>query len=138
MKKIITCAVVVVAMSIISNCSSAKKYTNKLGINDVNTIADLIDMSFGDGPNGPFDVKKTTSASPKLVIQNNTDRTITVKAEGPTVKTFVVTKGKNDSTIVKKGAYHFSATAPGTKGCEGNVTLEGFNEYTWIFIIKNN
>lgn len=93
-------------------------------------------MDFGSGPNGPFDVKKTTSPDPKLVIQNNTDRTITVKASGPVAKTFVVTAGKSESAPVKSGQYHFVATAPNTNGCEGDTKLEGFNEYTWIFIIK--
>jgi hypothetical protein len=135
MKRTTLLIAVIVAAAMVS-CSTLKKATDKVSAGDVKKVADLVDMSFGSGPNGPFDVKKTTSPDPKLVIKNNTDRTITVKAKGPVEKTFVVTAGKTDSAPVKSGKYHFVASAPNTNGCEGDSDLSGFNEYTWIFIIK--
>jgi len=96
----------------------------------------LIDMSFGSGPNGPFTVKKTKEKDATLVIQNDTDRMIHVKAKGPTNKNFNVKSGKSESAIVKPGQYDFTAEAKGTSGCEGSTKLEGYNEYTWVFVIK--
>jgi hypothetical protein len=135
MKRFI-CAVSIMAVVAISGSNAiGKKFFSADNISKVAKA--LIDMSFGSGPNGPFQVTKTTNKDATLVIQNDTDRTITVKAQGPTNKTFNVNSGKNSSAIVKPGKYHFVATAKGTSGCEGDVTLEGYNEYTWIFIIKN-
>jgi hypothetical protein len=119
-----------------AGCRTIKNIGNSVTAKDVNAVAKLVDMSFGSGENGPFEVSKTTKSDSTLVIQNDTDRTITVKAKGGSQKTFVVKAGKNDSALVKPGQYHFVATAPNTKGCEGDVKLEGFNEYKWIFIIK--
>jgi hypothetical protein len=126
----------VIAAVALTSCSTLKKVTDKINPDDVKKVANMVDMKFGSGPNGPFDVKKTTSSDPKLVIKNDTDRTITVKAKGPVEKTFVVTAGKIDSAPVKSGKYHFIASAPNTDGCEGDSDLSGFNEYTWIFIIQ--
>ncbi|MCL1865639.1 MAG: hypothetical protein FWF73_07500 [Spirochaetes bacterium] len=134
MKKFI-CAVSIMAVAAISGSNAiGKKFFNA---NDVKDIAKtIINMSFGSGPNGPFDVKKTTNKDATLVIQNDTDRVINVKAKGPTNKSFTVNSGKSSSAIVKPGRYNFVATAQGTSGCEGDVTLEGYNEYTWIFVIR--
>lgn len=129
--------IMILAVSAAVSCSSVKKYTGNISAGDISRIADLVDMSFGSGPNGPFEVSKTMTKDSTLIIQNDTDRTITVKANGVTKKTFVVKAGKSDKAVVKPGQYHFVATAPKTKGCEGDVKLEGFNEYKWIFIIKN-
>lgn len=127
----------VIVLAAVFGCSSVKKYTGNISAGDVSRIADLVDMSFGSGPNGPFEVSKTMTKDSTLIIQNDTDRTITVKASGSSKKTFVVKSGKSDKAVVKPGQYHFAATAPKTKGCDGDVKLEGFNEYKWIFIIKN-
>jgi hypothetical protein len=135
MKRTVLLMAVIAAAAMIS-CSTLKKVTDKVSADDVSKVAKLVDMKFGSGPNGPFDVKKTTSSDPKLVIKNDTDRTITVKAKGPVEKTFVVTAGKVDSAPVKSGKYHFIASAPNTNGCEGDSDLSGFNEYTWVFIIQ--
>jgi hypothetical protein len=129
--------IMILAVSAAVSCSSVKKYTGNISAGDVSRIADLVDMSFGSGPNGPFEVSKTMTKDSTLIIQNDTDRTITVKASGATKKTFVVKAGKSDKAVVKPGQYHFTATAPKTKGCDGDVKLEGFNEYKWIFIIRN-
>ncbi len=118
------------------SCSTFKKYKNKISVSDVKKVSDLIDFSFGDGENGPFDVTPMTSSGSKLIIKNNTDRTITVKAKGPSSKRFVVRSGKSSSANVKSGAYHFVAAAKGTKGCKGDVKLKGFNQYTWVFVIR--
>jgi hypothetical protein len=134
--KRVSLVVVVVAVVAMFGCSSLKSVKDKVSVGDVKKVADLVNMDFGKGPNGPFEVKKTTSTDPKLVIKNDTDRTITVKAKGPVEKTFIVAAGKSDSSPVKSGQYHFTATAPNTNGCEGDVKLQGFNEYTWVFIIK--
>ncbi len=136
MKKFLYLTMIIAVLSAVS-CSSVKKYAGNISAGDVSRIADLVDMSFGSGPNGPFEVSKTMTKDSTLIIQNDTDRTITVKAQGATRKTFVVKAGKSDKAVVKPGQYHFAATAPKTKGCEGDVKLEGFNEYKWIFIIKN-
>ena len=136
MKKFLYLTMIIAVLSAVS-CSSVKKYAGNISAGDVSRIADLVDMSFGSGPNGPFEVSKTMTKDSTLIIQNDTDRTITVKAQGTTRKTFVVKAGKSDKAVVKPGQYHFAATAPKTKGCEGDVKLEGFNEYKWIFIIKN-
>jgi hypothetical protein len=135
MKKALLASILVAGVAM-SGCSMMKKVKNSVSASDVNSVAKLVDMSFGSGENGPFEVSKTTKSDSTLVIQNDTDRTITVKANGGSQKTFVVKAGKNDSAQVKPGKYHFVATAPNTKGCEGDVKLEGFNEYKWIFIIK--
>ncbi|MBN1498941.1 MAG: hypothetical protein JW982_02190 [Spirochaetes bacterium] len=118
----------------LGSCKSLKK-TN-VTLNDVKVIAKLINMDFGKGPNGPFKVKKTTSSKPVLIIDNQTDRTITVAAEGPDKKTFVVNSKMQQTANVASGNYHFKATARDTNGCEGDVELAKFNEYTWIFVIK--
>jgi len=131
------CITAVILISAFTGCSSFKKAAGTISAGDVSKIASLVDMSFGNGPNGPFEVSKTMTKDSTLVIQNDTDRTITVKAQGTTKKTFVVKAGKNDKAVVKPGQYHFAATAPKTNGCEGDVKLEGFNEYKWIFTIKN-
>lgn len=116
-----------------TGCSTVKKYSGNISAGD---IADLIDLGFGDGPNGPFQVTKSTSKNPVLIIQNDTDRTITVKAEGPVKKTFTLLTKKSAQATVNAGAYHFTATAKGTNGCQGDVTLESFNEYKWVFVIQ--
>jgi len=136
MKKVL-CMLAVIALSAAMGCGTIKKYTGNISAGDISKIADLVDMSFGSGPNGPFDVSKTMTKDSTLVIQNDTDRTITVKAQGTTKKTFVVKAGKSDTAVVKPGQYHFVATAPKTNGCNGDVKLEGFNEYKWVFIIRN-
>ncbi len=131
------CLAAVLAVSVVLGCSAIKKAGGNISAGDVSRIADLVDMSFGSGPNGPFEVSKTMTKDSILVIQNDTDRTITVKAQGVSKKTFVVKAGKSDKAEVKPGQYHFEATAPKTNGCSGDVKLEGFNEYKWIFILKN-
>ena len=137
MKRFI-CVVAIIAIAAVSGCSFIEKKTK--GVVRKGDISDaakaIADMSFGSGPDGPFTVKKTTNKDATLVIQNDTDRTITVKAQGPTAKTFTVNAGKNDSAIVKPGKYHFVASAKGTSGCEGDATLEGYKEYTWVFVIR--
>lgn len=135
MKKFL-CVITIISLSAITGCSTIKKAKNSISAGDISKVADLVDMSFGSGPNGPFDVSKTMTKDSTLIIQNDTDRTITVKAEGTTKKTFVVKSGKSDKAVVKPGQYHFAATAPKTNGCKGDVKLEGFNEYKWVFIIK--
>ena len=134
MKKFI-CIVSIMAIAAISGSNAiGKKFINK---DDIKGAAKaLIDMQFGSGPNGPFTVKKTKEKDATLIIQNDTDRTIQVKAQGPTNKTFNVNSGKNDSATVAPGNYHFVATAKGTSGCEGDAKLEGYNEYKWVFVIK--
>ena len=115
------------------------KVLNKAGIKPVDAVKvgkGLVDMSFGSGANGPFEVSKTKVADATLVIQNDTDRTITVKVTGNANKNFTVTSGKVDSALLKPGSYHFEATAPGTSGCKGDAKLDGFNQYTWIFVIR--
>lgn len=128
----------VVTLLAVSGCSSVKKYTKGVvDADDVTAVAKgLIDMSFGSGANGPFEVVKTKIANATLVIQNNTDRTITVKTTGPTPKTFVVTSGKTSSAEVKPGDYHFNATAPNTGGAKGDCKLDGYKQYTWVFVIR--
>jgi len=129
------CIVSIMAIAAISGSNAiGKKWINKDDIKDVAKA--LIDMQFGSGPNGPFTVKKTSNKDATLIIQNDTDRTIQVKAKGPTNKTFNVNSGNNDSALVKPGDYHFVATAKGTSGCEGDAKLDGYNEYTWVFVIK--
>ena len=134
MKKFI-CVVSIITIAAISGSNAiGKKLFDK---DDISKVAKaLINMSFGSGPNGPFTVAKTANKDATLVIQNDTDRTITVKAQGPTNKTFNVNSGKNSNAVVKPGKYHFVATAKGTNGCEGDTTLEGYKEYTWVFVIK--
>ena len=133
MKKLI-CVVSIIAIASVAGYS--KFNTGKLKDAARDTAKALIDMSFGSGPNGPFTVKKTNNKDATLIIQNDTDRTIHVKAKGPTNKNFSVNSGKSDSAIVKPGQYHFTAEAKGTSGCEGDTKLEGYNEYTWVFVIK--
>ena len=127
------------ALLAVSGCKQITKATG--GIVDGNDVAKsvakgLVDMSFGSGANGPFDVVKTKIADATLVIQNSTDRTITVKTTGPTNKTFIVPKGKTESAQVKPGQYHFDATAPNTSGAKGDCKLEGYKQYTWEFVIR--
>jgi len=129
--------IVVIAVSAFAGCSTMKKVSGNISAGDISRVADMVDMSFGSGPNGPFEVSKAMTKDSILIIQNDTDRTITVKAQGVSKKTFVVKAGKSDKAEVKPGQYHFEATAPKTNGCNGDVKLEGFNEYKWIFIIKN-
>ena len=127
--------IMLAALFALSGC----KALNKAGFttNDAVKIGKgLVDMSFGSGANGPFEVSKTTTADATLVIQNDTDRTITVKVTGNSNKTFTVTSGRVDSAVVKPGSYHFEATAPGTSGCKGDAQLNGFNQYKWIFVIR--
>ena len=134
MKKFI-CIVSIITIATISGSNAiGKKFFDK---GDVAKVAKaLVDMSFGSGPNGPFTVKKTGNKDATLIIQNDTDRTITVKAQGPTNKTFNVNSGKSQSATVTPGKYHFVASAKGTNGCEGDTELAGYNEYTWVFVIK--
>ena len=136
MKKLICAVSIITAVAIMGTNAIGKKkgFLNSDDIKDVAKI--IINMSFGSGPNGPFTVKKTQNKDATLVIQNDTDRDISVKAKGPTNKNFNVKPGKNSSAIVKPGQYHFDATAKGTSGCSGDTTLEGYNEYTWVFVIK--
>lgn len=136
MKRYLGILVIIAFVLSLSGCSWIKKARDKVSISDIRKVADLIDMDFGSGPDGPFDVTTIASKDPKLVIQNQTDRTITVKAQGPTVKTFVVSTKRSKSSTVKNGAYHFIATAPGVKGCEGDVELKGFKQYKWVFVIR--
>ena len=134
MKKFI-CIVSIITIATISGYDAiGKKLFDK---DDLKKAAKaLVDMSFGSGPNGPFTVKKTGNKDATLIIQNDTDRTITVKAQGPTNKNFTVNSGKNQSATVTPGKYHFVASAKGTSGCEGDAELAGYNEYTWVFVIK--
>jgi len=136
MKRYLGILVIIAFVLSSSGCSWIKKMKDKVSISDIRKVADMIDMDFGSGPDGPFDVSNIASKDPKLVIQNETDRTITVKAQGPTNKTFVVASKKSKSGTVTSGSYHFIATAPGVKGCEGDVDLNGFKQYKWVFIIK--
>jgi len=136
MKKIIKTLFIVALFVSLSSCGTFKKMKDKVSLSDVKKVADLIDMDFGSGPDGPFDTSTITSKNPKLVIQNDTDRTIKVKASGGSKKTFVVKSGKSKSATVKSGKYHFVATAKGTKGCKGDVTLKSFKQYKWVFIIR--
>ena len=136
MKKFICAVSIITAVAMIAPNAIGKK-KGFLNSDDIKSVAKaLVDMSFGSGPNGPFTIKKTQNKDATLVIQNDTDRDISVKAKGPTNKDFRVKPGKNTSAIVKPGKYHFVAAAKGTSGCEGDATLEGYNEYTWIFVIK--
>jgi hypothetical protein len=136
MKRYLGILVIIAFVSSSSGCSWIKKMKDKVSVSDLKKVADMIDMDFGSGPDGPFDVTTTTSKDPKLIIQNETDRTITVKAQGPTNKTFVVASKKSKSGTVTSGSYHFIATASGVQGCEGVVELKGFKQYKWVFIIK--
>ncbi len=136
MKKILKLTLILALLTALTSCGLYKKAKNNVGLGDIKKIADLVDMDFGSGPDGPFDVSTITSTNPKLVVQNDTDRTITVKASGPSKKTFTVKSKKSMSATVKSGQYHFVATAKGTKGCEGDVELKGFKQYKWVFIIK--
>jgi len=136
MKKHLSLAIAIAVIFAVSGCSKLRNMRDRVGLSDVKKVADLIDMDFGGGPNGPFQVSRTTSADPKLVVQNDTDRTITVKAQGPVAKTFTVPSRQNQWAMVKSGSYHFTASAPGVRGCEGNVSLSGFNQYKWIFVIR--
>ncbi|HOF34078.1 MAG TPA: hypothetical protein PK624_09275 [Spirochaetota bacterium] len=113
-----------------------KKAVQNTTVDDIKKVADLIDMSFGDGPDGPFKVSPSKSEKPVLIIQNDTDRTITVTTKGPTSKTFVVKSNKTESAKMESGDYHFTASAPETKGCEGDAGLDKFKEYKWVFYIK--
>ena len=124
----------VVSMIVIASAAGYSKFDKGKFAQDVAKA--LINMSFGDGPNGPFTVKKTKEKDATLVIQNDTDRMIHVKAKGPTNKNFNVKSGQSESAIVKPGQYNFTAEAKGTSGCEGSTKLEGYNEYTWVFVIK--
>ena len=134
MKKFI-CAVSIITIAAFAGSSAIGKKLFDAG--DVAKVAKaLVDMSFGSGPNGPFTVKKTSNKDATLIIQNDTDRTIIVKAKGPSNKNFTVNSGKNDSATVTPGKYHFVAEAKGTSGCEGDADLAGYNEYTWVFVIK--
>ena len=132
MKKFI-CVVSIIAIASVAGYSNFDK---KMKGKAKDVAKALVDMSFGSGPNGPFTVKKTKEKDATLVIQNDTDRMIHVKAKGPTNKNFNVKAGQSESAIVKPGQYHFTAEAKGTSGCEGDATLEGYNEYTWVFVIK--
>lgn len=137
-KKLLLIALIALSVSL-SGCSSWDKAKNKMkGIStsDVAKIADLINMDFGKGPNGPFEVTKITSTKPELVIDNQTDRTIKVVTSGSTAKTITVNSKKKETVTVNSGNHHFEATAKGTKGCSGDVELKGFNRYTWVFYIK--
>jgi len=135
MKRSVFFTIMLAALFALSGC----KALNKAGFTTADAVKvgkGLVNMSFGSGANGPFEVSKTTIADSTLVIQNDTDRTITVKVTGNTNKTFTVTSGKSDSAVVKPGSYHFEATAPGTNGCKGDSKLDGFNQYKWIFVIR--
>ena len=116
-------ALVIVSVALVSGCKmfdKAKKYAN---VDNIKRAYDLMSFDFGKGPNGPFKVSPAATKDTELVIQNNTDRTITVEAKGPSVKKFVVASGKNDKAPVTPGAYHFKATAEKANPCEGDVTL---------------
>ena len=128
--------ILILAFAVGSGCSTLKKAKDKITVDDVKKVSDLINMDFGKGPDGPFQVTNSTSKSPLLVIQNDTDRTITVKAVGSVTKTFVIKTKQNSSSNVDAGKYHFVATAPETNGCEGDVELGSFKQYKWIFYIK--
>jgi len=127
---IIACAAL---LTLFSGCNSLKGIAGNTSLSD---IAGLVNMGFGDGPDGPFKITKTTTKNPTLVIQNDTDRTITVKATGPVKKTFVIKTKKSESAVVESGNYHFVATAPNTDGCQGDAELGTFKEYRWIFVIQ--
>lgn len=113
-----------------------KKAVKNINADDVRKIADLINMSFGDGPNGPFEVTSTKTEKPLLIIQNDTDRTISVKTKGPKSKTFIVKSKKTEKAEMEAGSYHFNASAEGTNGCEGDAALDKFKQYKWVFYIK--
>ena len=125
-----------VALFALNGSGNPLKNKKITGDDVVKVAKGLIDMSFGSGPNGPFEVKKTKVADATLVIQNDTDRTITVKVTGNTNKTFTVASGKSDTATVKPGQYNFEATAKGTSGCKGDAKLAGYNQYKWTFVIK--
>ena len=136
MKKFI-CVMSIFAVVAMIGTNAIGKKKGFINSDDIKSVARaIIDMSFGSGPNGPFTVKKTGNKDATLVIQNDTDRTIVVKAKGPTNKTFNVSSGNSSSAIVKPGQYHFDATAKGTSGCSGDTALEGYKEYTWVFVIR--
>jgi len=135
MKRSSLFVIMVAVLLTLSGCNVLKK----AGISTDDAVKigkGLVDMSFGSGADGPFEVTKTKIADATLVIQNDTDRTITVKVTGNTNKTFTVTSGRSDSATVKPGSYHFEATAAGTSGCKGDAELKGYNEYKWIFVIR--
>ena len=148
MKKLNLLLIVCAVALVLTDCNSFKKMKDKVSISDVSKIADMINMDFGSGPNGPFEVTKIASSKPELVIDNQTDRTIKVVTSGSTKKTIkVVTSGSTKKTItvaskkkqtvkVNTGMHHFVATAKGTNGCSGDVELKGFNQYTWVFYIR--
>jgi hypothetical protein len=134
MKRFICVLTIVTVAAFAGSNAFGKKFINKDDIKDV--AKSVINMTFGGGANGPFDVKKTSNKDATLIIKNDTDRDIQVKAKGPTNKTFNVKPGKSDSATVSPGNYSFEATAKGTSGCKGDAKLEGYNEYTWVFVIK--
>jgi len=139
MKKTLLFFILATALTIASGCSSWDKAKNKvkgISASDVSKISDLINMDFGKGPDGPFEVTKIASAKPELVIDNQTDRTIKVVTSGSTAKTITGNSKQKQTVTVNSGNHHFDATAKGTKGCSGDVELKGFNRYTWVFYIK--
>jgi len=134
-RKILPVAVILI-ISLVSGCGTFKKMKDKVSLSDVSKIADMINMDFGSGPNGPFEVTKIASSKPELVIDNQTDRTIKVVTSGSTKKTMTVKSKKKQAVKVNSGMHHFTASAKGTKGCSGDVELKGFNQYTWVFYIR--
>ncbi len=134
-KKLIP-VIAILTISLLSGCGTFKKMKDKVSISDVSKIADMINMDFGRGPNGPFKVTKIASSKPELVIDNQTDRTIKVVTSGATKKTIRVNSKKTQTLKVNTGMHHFKASAKGTKGCSGDVELKGFNKYTWVFYIR--
>jgi len=136
MKKLNMLLIICVVALVLTDCNSFKKMKDKVSISDVSKIADMINMDFGSGPNGPFEVTKIASSKPELVIDNQTDRTIKVVTSGSTKKTITVPTKQKQKVTVNSGMHHFDASAKGTKGCSGDVELKGFNQYTWVFYIK--
>ncbi len=135
MKKTII-ALVVVSIAVMSGCKALDKAKKYATVDNLKRVNDLMSIDFGKGPDGPFKVSPAGTKDAELVIQNNTDRTITVDARGPVAKKFVIKAGKNGSAVVTPGNYHFRATAEKVNPCEGDVALKGFNRYTWAFIIS--
>lgn len=136
MKRLMGIIVVLFFIASLPSCSVYNKLRGYVGIGDFKRVANLISMDFGKGPDGPFQVSTIASVDPKLVVKNSTDRTITVKAQGPTDKTFVINSGQQSEGTVKSGKYHFVASAPGVSSAEGDVELKGFKQYKWEFIIR--
>ncbi|HOP30501.1 MAG TPA: hypothetical protein PK293_18120 [Spirochaetota bacterium] len=136
MKKLNLLILICSVTLVLTDCSTVKKMKDKVSVSDVTKIADLINMDFGSGPNGPFEVTKIASSKPELVIDNQTDRTIKVVTSGATKKSITVATKKKQTFPVNSGMHHFDASAKGTKGCSGDVELKGFNRYTWVFYIK--